>query len=209
MSRFKRSGEAAARFLALHDAHKQAMIATEARARIATAKKGTRVPSVTLPGQISRKKLSVIKMENAAELSSYENLEYPKLPKNYGECMELFGKDKPCPFVRCRHHLAIDIQYANDHMRRPSVKVNFPAMEVDEMTETCSIRQADGGCSTLEDTSQLMNLTKERVRQIEEGALLKMRRGMAQCARDEDFEHVKSILDDVALGYADDDAENN
>lgn len=89
----------------------------------------------------------------------------PLRPKTWGECQSRgLGVESPCPFVSCKHHLALDVSE-----RTGSIKVNFPDLEVWEMTETCVLavveKHADG--FTLEQIGEVMNLTRERIRQYE------------------------------------------
>jgi DNA-directed RNA polymerase sigma subunit (sigma70/sigma32) len=57
---------------------------------------------------------------------------------------------------------------------RGSIKINFPDVEVWEMTDTCALDIADRGGITLEEVGQIMNLTRERVRQLETQGLAKL-----------------------------------
>jgi hypothetical protein len=77
--------------------------------------------------------------------------------------------ERPCPFVSCKYHLYIDV-----HPVRGSIKVNFPDREVWEMTESCALDVADRGGITLEEVGVIMNLTRERVRQLETLGLSKI-----------------------------------
>jgi hypothetical protein len=48
-----------------------------------------------------------------------------------------------------------------------SIKLNFPDREVWELEETCALDVADKGGITLEEVGAIMNLTRERIRQVE------------------------------------------
>ena len=89
-------------------------------------------------------------------------------PQTRGECAEM---ERPCPFVSCKYHLYIDV-----HPVRGSIKINFPDLEVWEMTDTCALDIADRGGITLEEVGEIMNLTRERVRQVETQGLSKLER---------------------------------
>ncbi|HMR73767.1 MAG TPA: sigma factor-like helix-turn-helix DNA-binding protein [Polyangiaceae bacterium] len=52
-----------------------------------------------------------------------------------------------------------------------AIKLNFPDMEVWELPDTCALDIADRGGVTLEDVGAIMNLTRERIRQLELQAL--------------------------------------
>jgi hypothetical protein len=69
--------------------------------------------------------------------------------------------------VSCRHHLYLDV-----NPRTGSLKINFPHLEVGELPESCALDVAERGGLTLDGIGLLMNLTRERVRQMEHQALL-------------------------------------
>ena len=77
--------------------------------------------------------------------------------------------ERPCPFVSCKHHLYLDVS-----ARTGAIKLNFPDLEVWEMTESCGLDVADRGGSTLEEVGAIMNLTRERIRQVEVTGLAKL-----------------------------------
>jgi hypothetical protein len=90
-------------------------------------------------------------------------ISYPEVaverPATRAECAD---GPRPCPFVSCQYHLYLDVL-----ARTGNIKLNFPDLEVWEMSETCALDVADRGGTTLEDVALLMNLTRERIRQIE------------------------------------------
>jgi hypothetical protein len=90
-------------------------------------------------------------------------------PRNRDECRT---GERPCPYVACKYHLYLDV---NPHTG--SIKLNFPDLEVWEMSETCSLDVADRGGITLEEVGELLNLTRERIRQVEAAGLEKLRAG--------------------------------
>lgn len=92
-------------------------------------------------------------------------------PKSWSTCQEQgLGVNQPCPFVACKHHLYLDMK-----PKSGSVKLNFPNKDVNELQETCALAVADKGGISLEETGALLNLTRERIRQIEMAGLLKLR----------------------------------
>ena len=93
-----------------------------------------------------------------------------RLPMMRGDCPEV----RPCPHVTCKHHLAFDVDARNG-----SIKTNFPHLEVDELAESCTLDVADAGGLTLEDVAEAMNLTRERIRQLETKALAKVASALA------------------------------
>lgn len=94
--------------------------------------------------------------------------DHPRIPATRGECQWGF---RPCPFVSCRWHLYLDVS-----PRTGSIKMNFPDLEVWEMPPgaSCALDVADRGGTTLEDLGAIMNLTRERIRQVEAISLTKI-----------------------------------
>jgi len=88
-------------------------------------------------------------------------------PETRAECT---GEARPCPWVACKHHLYLDVNPDTG-----SIKINFPDLEPWEMGETCALDVADRGGITLEEVGEIMNLTRERIRQVEVRGLLKLR----------------------------------
>jgi hypothetical protein len=95
----------------------------------------------------------------------YPETDYWK-PRRREECVD---GPRPCPFVSCKYHLFIDVS-----PRTGAIKLNFPDLEAWEMNESCSLDVADRGGTTLEDVGAIMNLTRERIRQVEVKALAKL-----------------------------------
>jgi hypothetical protein len=87
-------------------------------------------------------------------------------PRVRAECAD---GPRPCPFVSCKHHLYLDVS-----PRTGSIKLNFPDLEVWEMGQTCALDVADGGEATLEDVGAILNVTRERIRQLELKALTRL-----------------------------------
>jgi len=78
---------------------------------------------------------------------------------------------RPCPYVACKHHLYLDVSPSTG-----TIKLNFPELEVWEMSETCALDVAGNGPQNFDRTGELLNVTRERVRQIEAMALAKLLR---------------------------------
>lgn len=87
-------------------------------------------------------------------------------PRTREACAEI---ERPCPYISCKHHLFIDVS-----PRTGAIKLNFPDLEVWELKESCALDVADRGGTTLEDVGAIMNLTRERIRQVEVKALAKL-----------------------------------
>ena len=87
-------------------------------------------------------------------------------PKSRLDCV---NNERPCPHVSCKYHLYLDV-----NPETGSIKLNFPDIEVWEMTETCALDVAVRGGITLEEVGEIMNLTRERIRQLEMSGLTKI-----------------------------------
>jgi hypothetical protein len=88
-------------------------------------------------------------------------------PRSRADCA---SGQRPCMFISCKHHLYLDVNPSTG-----SIKLNFPDREVWELDETCALDVADRGGITLEEVGTIMNLTRERIRQVETRGLLKLR----------------------------------
>ncbi len=88
-------------------------------------------------------------------------------PRSRADCA---NGPRPCMFITCKHHLYLDVNPSTG-----SIKLNFPDKEVWELAETCALDVADRGGITLEEVGSIMNLTRERIRQVETRGLLKLR----------------------------------
>jgi hypothetical protein len=81
---------------------------------------------------------------------------------------------RPCPFASCKHHLYLDV-----NPETGSIKLNFPDLEVWEMAQTCALDVSERGGITLEEVGEILNLTRERIRQVEVKGLQKLRESAA------------------------------
>jgi hypothetical protein len=96
----------------------------------------------------------------------YPDVDESERPRTRSECADA---PRPCPFVSCKHHLYLDVS-----ARTGAIKLNFPDLEVWDMSDTCALDVADRGGTTLEEVGAIMNLTRERIRQVEVKGLAKL-----------------------------------
>lgn len=89
------------------------------------------------------------------------------MPQNRSECRE---QARPCPWARCRFHLYLEVK-ANG-----SIRFNFADLELWEIPETCALDVAERGGASLEEVGALLNLSHERVSQIQEAAAAELGR---------------------------------
>jgi len=69
----------------------------------------------------------------------------------------------------CKHHLYLDVGETG------SIKINFPDLDPTEIPVTCSLDIADQGDTTLDVIGNAMNLSRERIRQLEVKIIDKLR----------------------------------
>jgi len=115
---------------------------------------------------MSRKQMAREHRKMRARGEMMEVVDYWR-PTSRTECVSM---QRPCLFVSCRHHLYLDV-----NPQTGSIKLNFPDKEVWELNETCALDVADRGGITLEEVGFIMNLTRERIRQVEVRGLEKLK----------------------------------
>lgn len=116
-------------------------------------------PSIT----ISRKKA---RRKHAHYYDGGLPTDHPR-PQVRAQCRDV---PRPCPYVGCRFSLYLDVSDTG------SIKLNFPKLMPWEMdpNRSCALDLAEGDGMTLEGVGEAMNVTRERVRQIETIALDKI-----------------------------------
>ena len=92
-------------------------------------------------------------------------------PRTRGDCLQGNNVQRPCPFASCKHHLGLGVDSGNG-----TIRLTYGQVEIWELRETCTLDVADEGGITLEETASLLNLTRERCRQIEVSAMKKLHR---------------------------------
>jgi len=107
-------------------------------------------------------------LRNAAKAQSDALHSAHPRPRTRAECRD---QPRPCPWVGCRYHLYLEINPESG-----SVKIHFPDLEPWELEETCALDLAERGPMILEEIGARMNLTRERVRQIEARGLIALER---------------------------------
>ena len=156
-------------------------IVTDDRPGVVRAEPCERSPRVRAH-TVSVKRLSKRELERgAAEYPEQPGRDYLR-PRTFEECDSVgLGDITPCPFVSCKHHLYLDV-----NPRTGSIKLNFPGREVDELTATCALRVAQHGGRTLDAVAEVMALTRQRLSQLEDRILDKIRVTALDAAEDLD-----------------------
>lgn len=88
-------------------------------------------------------------------------------PLTRSDCVDAI---RPCPFVGCRHNLYLDVTSGG------GIKLTS-GVEPWDVTESCSLDVADHGDHTLDAVGKILGVTRERIRQIEDIAIEKLRQG--------------------------------
>jgi hypothetical protein len=88
-------------------------------------------------------------------------------PKTRADCV---NSPRPCMFVSCKYNLYLDV-----NPETGSIKLNFPDKEIWELPYSCALDVAEKGGITLEEVGDIMNLTRERIRQVETRGLTKIK----------------------------------
>jgi hypothetical protein len=172
-----------------------AVIEGETHTEGALALQSEQTPAVTREQRRSRRKRAVRARTISVKRMTKRELElgrmlYPEVddverPRMRSECGDA---PRPCPFVSCKHHLYLDVS-----ARTGAIKLNFPDLEVWEMSETCALDVADRGGTTLEEVGAIMNLTRERIRQVEV-------KGLARLAALRDMMALRDYVDEGPTG---------
>jgi Sigma-70, region 4 len=129
---------------------------TAERSLIRAKRKGAR-PKTKLSRRLTKeeKKLSVM----------LDPWMHETLPDSRAECK--YGY-RPCPYVRCRYHLYLEVK------NNGAISGNFKG-EVCELADSCALDISEREHHTLDQVGEYLNLTRERVRQIESDALKKLK----------------------------------
>jgi len=127
-------------------------------------------PSRRRSKTIARKQMLRERRRMVAQGLLPEILDYER-PETREQCR---SDKRPCLYVSCRYHLYLDVNPVTG-----SIKINFPDKEVWQLAETCALDVAERGGITLEEVGDIMNLTRERIRQVEVSGLEKLREGDA------------------------------
>lgn len=91
-------------------------------------------------------------------------------PRTRADCERV---SRPCNFVSCRHNLFLDIS------RRGVLQFSHPPdVEPDQVPAnlSCALDVAEQGGMVLDRVGEILGLTRERIRQIEIGALVQLKK---------------------------------
>ena len=92
-------------------------------------------------------------------------------PLVWGDCQPGGSNEsRPCPWVTCRYHLWSSQRMAGG---RGTFTVKGPPPW--EMSETCALDVAEKGGLELDTVGALLGLSMQRVHQLQEGAMAKMK----------------------------------
>ena len=133
------------------------------------SKKMAQEDNLTKTGRVRREKtINMRKLRRERVHMPKEVIQWldAQRPRRRSECR---GGQRPCPHVACKYHLYLDVNPDTG-----SIKFNFPDKEVWELGESCALDVAERGGVTLEEVGFYMNLTRERIRQVEFNGMRKI-----------------------------------
>lgn len=120
-------------------------------------------PKTEPTSRMPQRHLKLLQYENRA-FGDYDR------PLTRGDCLEGgMNEQRPCPYVGCKYHLYLDVQATGN------VRMNFVGREIEDLEHTCALDVADDGGATLESVAQLLSISRERIRQIEDKAMRKLK----------------------------------
>ena len=96
-------------------------------------------------------------------------------PQDRGDCA---GKHRPCPWIHCRYSLVGEPGTA-ERGRLYHFNNGDHETPLESLEHTCALDVTDEGEHTLEAVGKHLGITRERVRQIEEKAMEKVRAALA------------------------------
>ena len=111
---------------------------------------------------VAEQRVAVDKEKLCSNVSGY------KKPRTRSECKNM---KRPCLFITCKYHLYLDV-----NPDTKSIKFNFPDKEIWDLDETCALDIAENGGCTLDEVGLLLNVTRERIRQLQVKALHKLKK---------------------------------
>lgn len=120
------------------------------------------------PGMVGHRRAGIVL--HGAPLG--EQVEYPEgaeRPRTRGECM---GGPRPCPWVGCRYHLFLEVVNQGSAIRLP----RGLGVEPEMLEPSCALDVADDEPKTLEEVAEYLGVTRERIRQVEDAALAKLKK---------------------------------
>jgi hypothetical protein len=101
---------------------------------------------------------------------------------------------RPCPYVSCRYNLYLDV-----HPETGAIQLNFPDLRPWEMPHSCALDVAERGAIPVERVGDVMNLTRERARQLYRVALSKVAPGMRRFVDEDDEDEDRSEAEVLEL----------
>lgn len=154
--------------LDVEDDDEMEVVTTEVTTLVPGVERSGRKPRArSRPRTLSMRRQSKRELERLRQM--YPDVDYER-PMSRGDCQHGPHAERPCPFVSCKHHLYLDVNERNGN-----IKLNFPDVEVWDLPETCALDVADRGGITLEEVGAIMNLTRERIRQLEDLSLARLK----------------------------------
>lgn len=98
-------------------------------------------------------------------------------PVTRGDCLTGgVNGERPCPWLSCKEHLGLEVTDIG------TIRLH---KDWDDGRPTCALDEAAREGISLDEIGKVLNITRERVRQIEERALIRVRRVASKMHEDE------------------------
>jgi hypothetical protein len=139
----------------------------------------TALPPLEEPQTVENEQQPITTIADKYDWEWYDKLERPR---TYSDCLRLrLGSEhRPCPFVSCEHHLMLQVINGK-------VYLNHGTDDIDKLPYTCAAYEASGDTLTLEAIAQRLDISKERVRQLQNEAIGKLKDGRQEPLREFEF----------------------
>lgn len=125
------------------------------------------------------------------------------MPRTRGECESrgIGRPGSPCPYVRCKHHLAINVNASSGSITLTAphelVGDGVPDLDLDAMSHTCSLTAANEGPLTYDEIGVALSVTRAAIEITEKAAFAKLRAALPEFSAFEFAEAPRSIWDAV------------
>ena len=124
--------------------------------------------SVTYYARVLRRKSNKLQ-----RLGLYKPVEREPAPVTRQDCVEVM---RPCPHVACKYHLFTDVTV----MGTAKFPFGDDVEVLESMPETCALDVADDGDHSRMQVAEFLNITIQRVQQLEVNALRKLTKALGK-----------------------------
>ena len=109
----------------------------------------------------------------------------PDRPRTRGDCVD---GERPCPWLSCRYHLAVDVQRSGSITINPLLledAITDDGLDLARLPETCALHVADRGQSPLRAIAVITGTSFQRVKQVSTVAMARAAKKAGKIGRAE------------------------